>query len=433
VTRAAPSEPETAPRVGIHGATRALVATPLAEVTPHGLGEVFLDGVETVLSDPRTGLMLLDETTYEFRLALTRPPSARDEIEEAVLAQIDSGAFARAVQLGRPLAVLLDEKDASAGWMLLLPLVAGATTPGMGVAIVGGDDAPDDDTLAALDVLATLLATRLDGRRAHDDAAREIAERLREHEEYDRLNLDLEKSIFQLRSLEQLRDDLTRMIVHDLRTPMTSIKTTLDLMAAGLMGVLKDDEHQMVEIAKLSSDRLLGMISDLLNIAKIEAGEMTPVPTEVDLTALATGTVNALRPLTSLERKGIEIMAEGPPVVAQTDPDLVRRVIENLLGNALLFSPPGSTVTVSIATTEESIELAVRDRGEGIPPEYLDRIFERFVQVEGRQIGRKLGTGLGLTFCRLATDALGGAIRVESEHGKGSTFTVTLPRSLRDR
>jgi signal transduction histidine kinase len=409
-------------------AGHALVAAPLADVTPSRLVEAFLDGIATVLPGARSGLLLLDEATFEFRLETSRPEEAREEIDRAVLEQIDSGAFADALRDGRPHAIAVGGRSPSR-WLVLVPLESGGTTPGMGAALLEGDDAPAADALASLEVLAALLAARLDGLRAHDEAARAIDERRREHEEYDRQNLDLEKSIFHLRSLERLRDDLTRMIVHDLRTPMTSIKTTLDLMAGGLMGQLKPDELQMVEIAKLSSDRLLGMIGELLDLAKFESGEMKPVLGDVDLTALADATTRALRPLASLERKGLEVAAERAPVVVRADADLVHRILENLLGNALRFSPPGSTVTVSIVETDDAVELAVRDRGEGIPPEYLERIFDRFVQVEGRREGRRLGTGLGLTFCRLAADALGGSIRVESVPREGSTFTVALPRA----
>ncbi len=139
------------------------------------------------------------------------------------------------------------------------------------------------------------------------------------------------------------------------------------------------------------------------------------------------GVAGSLRPLAEMERKTISYQGPSDPVEVTTDPDLVRRIIENLTGNALRFSPPDSGVTITLRHEPAAFEVGVRDEGEGIPPEYIDRIFEKFVQVEGRDHGRKLGTGLGLTFCHYATQALGGTIRVESEPGEGSTFTVRLP------
>jgi signal transduction histidine kinase len=149
------------------------------------------------------------------------------------------------------------------------------------------------------------------------------------------------------------------------------------------------------------------------------------VPTDVP--PLLEGVVASLSALARLERKSL--VYEGPeePLEAETDPDLLRRIVENLTGNALRFSPPDSAVTITLRREDDGFSVAVRDRGEGIPPEYLERIFEKFVQVESRERGRKLGTGLGLTFCQHASKALGGEIGVESERGEGSTFTVRLP------
>ena len=208
---------------------------------------------------------------------------------------------------------------------------------------------------------------------------------------------------------------------------MTSVKTTLEMMARGLIGKLTPKEAEMARVAARSTDHLIGMISDLLDISKFEAGEMTASPRETSLGPVLEGVVESLDALARMEHKAMAF--EGPPdaVEVTTDPDLLRRIVENLTGNALRFSPPHSTVRIALHRDGDAVEVAVRDEGEGIPPEYLDRIFEKFVQVEGRQRGRRLGTGLGLTFCQYAAQALGGTIRVESEPGCGSTFTVRLP------
>jgi signal transduction histidine kinase len=351
-------------------------------------------------------------------------------VDRLALRQIDSGEFAAALRALHPVVTEIPEGFPVRGRVLLSPVCSGASVNGMGLAVLppGTDASPT--ALAEIEVLSTLLAARIEGHHERERASAAMAERRRKQEEVDRLNLNLERSIFRLRRLEQDRDDLTRMIVHDLRTPMTSIKTTLEMLSTGMIGKLSDEETEMVDIASQSSDRLLGMINDLLDISKFEAGELCPETTDVDLVGVAEGAMGALRPLANLEQKTIELVPPECGTHAQADPDLVRRILENLIGNALRFSPPGSVVRIGIAPSADGdmIELAVRDQGEGIPPEYQDRIFQKFVQVEGRRNGKKLGTGLGLTFCRLATDALGGVIRVESELGKGSTFFVALPR-----
>jgi signal transduction histidine kinase len=198
-------------------------------------------------------------------------------------------------------------------------------------------------------------------------------------------------------------------------------------MTRGLFGQLNEREADMAEIAALSANRLLGMINDLLDIGKFESGEMTASPVPTDVPPVLEGVAASLSALARLERK--TILYEGPAdsLEAETDPDLLRRIVENLTGNALRFSPPDSPVTITLTPEDDGFSVAVRDRGEGIPPEYLDRIFEKFVQVESRERGRKLGTGLGLTFCQHAARALGGEIGVESAPGEGSTFTVRLP------
>jgi signal transduction histidine kinase len=407
-------------------ACRALVEPPLESVQELTLGERFLDGIEALLPAGRTGLLLVEPETFEFRLILVRPYTAWAEMDRLALREIDSGTFASAVQERGPSVVDLDREGAPGQVLVLVPVASGDRVLGMGLSLLTREEAPSAAAVRAAEVLATLLAARIEGHGARERANREIAERRKVQEEVDRLNLNLQRSIFKLRHLEKLRDDLTRMIVHDLRTPLTSVKTTLDLMAHGLLGKLVPEE-----LANLSTDRLIWMINDLLDISKIEAGELRPELTDVDLLEVAQAAASALGPLARLERKTIAIEPPPGPTVARADPDLVRRVLENLLGNALRFSPPDSQVTILVrpaaAAEGNLVELAVRDEGEGIPPEYLDRIFQKFVQVEGRKNGKKLGTGLGLTFCRLAAEALGGTIRVESEPGQGSTFTITIP------
>ncbi|MCC2670002.1 MAG: putative histidine kinase [Armatimonadetes bacterium] len=230
-----------------------------------------------------------------------------------------------------------------------------------------------------------------------------------------------------LRALDRLKEDLTHMIVHDLRTPLTSLLGGLQTIA--LMGELDTDQDELLQMSVEGGQTLLRMINDLLDTNKMEEGSLALEYAEVNPTELID---RAFRQIASLARdKGLTLASEVPEPCATllADDDKLIRVLVNLLGNAAKFTPVNGTVTVSVQFPPESTEavFGVRDTGEGIPREAFDRIFEKFGQVETRKGGRKMSTGLGLTFCRMAVEAHGGRIWVESELGEGSTFFFALP------
>lgn len=229
---------------------------------------------------------------------------------------------------------------------------------------------------------------------------------------------------------ETLRDDLTGMIVHDLRTPLTSLLS--GLQALRFVGGRGPDEQEILDNAIGGGETLLGMVNDLLDISKWESGSLVldkkPLqPADVIEYALA-----QTAPLA--RRNGLRV-ARNIPLglpVTDADRDLLRRSLTNLLGNAVKFTPRGGIVTVSASfdPVEGAILFAVGDTGEGIPAHQVRRIFDKFGQVESRKAGRKMSTGLGLTFCKLVAEAHGGRIWVESKLGKGSRFLFTIPLPL---
>jgi signal transduction histidine kinase len=262
-------------------------------------------------------------------------------------------------------------------------------------------------------------------------ALEDVTERRRAHDQEIRFTEQLHESYRRLQELERLRDDLTQMIVHDLRTPLTSLIGGLQTVP--LAGDLNETQQELLQLATDGGETLLGMINDLLDVHKMESGSLQPeygALSAADLVASAVGQVASLAELNG-QTLVQQIAAILPPF--QGDAEQLRRTLVNLLGNALKFSPAGGTVTVAVRPADDgrSLVFSVSDTGEGIPPEAFGRIFEKFGQVESRQRGRKRSTGLGLTFCKLAVEAHGGQIGVQSAPGRGTTFSFAIPLGLR--
>ena len=261
---------------------------------------------------------------------------------------------------------------------------------------------------------------------------------------------DLDAAYAKLKSAESLRDSLTEMLVHDLRTPLTAMLGGLEVLKGEQSDTLTPDQQkELIGISTQGGYRLLGLINELLDIGKMEAGEMKIRRQTVQVPAVVEEAVTQVRSADA--RKTARIVEDLEPSLplVQADHELLTRILINLVGNALKFTPRTGTVTVGahvIHPLEQRIEPAirrseafpagnpnpvmlvfVRDTGEGIPKEDQARIFEKFGQVESRKAGRKMSTGLGLTFCKLAVEAHQGKIWVESEPGQGSTFFFTIP------
>jgi signal transduction histidine kinase len=254
----------------------------------------------------------------------------------------------------------------------------------------------------------------------------EVDARVSTHLELQRQRRKLKENYEQLRRLEELRDNLVHMIVHDLRNPLTGISGFLDYALALEKETLTEDGLRYLQIAKRSTTAVIDMVSDVLDVSKMEAGEMKLHLTECDLVRIAADLVSSMQSL----KEAREMILDAPPapVTVVADKDLILRVIQNLLGNALKFTPSDGWIRLGIEPDENRVYVRVWDNGPGIPPEYRERVFEKFGQVEARANGKKYSTGLGLTFCKLAVEAHGGSVGVESEVGKGSTFWFVLPK-----
>ncbi len=237
----------------------------------------------------------------------------------------------------------------------------------------------------------------------------------------------LQQNFKRLQELEKQRDDLTHMIVHDLRTPLTSVIAGMQTLE--LVGDLNDEQNEMLTISLSGGETLLGMINDLLDVEKMESGTMQLEYSDLRPEGLVKGAIAQVASLA--ESKNLKMVQKIAPDLPpfRGDTGKLTRTLVNLIGNAIKFTPSGGTITIEAHRSEDetSIVFSVSDTGEGIPEESFERIFEKFGQVETRKAGRMMSTGLGLTFCKLAVEAHGGHIGVESTPGEGATFCYAIP------
>jgi signal transduction histidine kinase len=230
----------------------------------------------------------------------------------------------------------------------------------------------------------------------------------------------------QLLELQRLRQETSDLIVHDLRNPLQNIMGALQLLPVVLPEEAWQANRELLEIAQSGCDRMQLLIETLLDVARIESGEM-----HLDLSATSLpGVVEMVtHRMTSFSRGNINLQITFPPSLptVMVDQNLLDRVLTNLIDNAVKHTPPGGLVIVAAEVLQGEMAISVTDSGPGIPPEERERIFERFTQTTGEK-RRRRGFGLGLTFCRLTVQAHGGRIWAESgENGKGSRFVFTLP------
>ncbi len=260
----------------------------------------------------------------------------------------------------------------------------------------------------------------------------EVEARVETHLKLRHLQLEMERQHSrlratndQLRKLEALRDNLIHMVVHDMRSPLMGVAGSLEILEMGAGKKLSTDELGILKNARSSGKILIGMVNSLLDVNRLEQGQMPLTPAKEDPDILIQ---NAIQSLGSLPHPGSLLHRKQPrPASVNCDARLVTRIIANLVGNAIKNTPPGGSITVSSESNETGTKISVEDTGRGIPHEFHGIIFEKFAQVGGTPNGNGCSTGLGLTFCKLAVEAHGGTIGVESEVDKGSTFWFTLP------
>jgi signal transduction histidine kinase len=253
-----------------------------------------------------------------------------------------------------------------------------------------------------------------------------LAERGIARQVQERLAADLSASVRALSAANQAKTDFLAAMSHELRTPLNAIIGFSELMR----GEQPDGDHRRVpadwvEHVFVSGKHLLGLINDVLDLAKVEAGRVDLALDGLDLPPIMEETVASLRPLA--ERKQLELRLGAVPPTVWADPSRLRQILNNLLSNAIKFTPDGGRISVDAEQHGEQVAISVTDTGVGIAPADQQLVFEEFQQV-GDRVGREAGTGLGLALTRRLVEAHGGHISVTSDgRGHGATFTVRLP------
>ncbi len=262
--------------------------------------------------------------------------------------------------------------------------------------------------------------------------------------------VEIIRDISVLKALEQEREDFVSMLSHDLKTPITAIVGSLDLVREERLGPINQDQREFIESAEESCDEMVQMINTLLDIHKFEAGMMVLHTKREEPVPVLEKTMAKFAPVA--KRADVELSASLPKNLPQVviDRNLVTRLLGNILSNAVKFTPAGGRIEVTAELVADGkrisewlpaqlypegplraegrfLLIAVHDTGAGIPADALGTIFDRFVQAKNRRQGKTKGTGLGLAFCRKVMDVHHGYIWAESEEGKGSTFRLLFP------
>jgi len=250
----------------------------------------------------------------------------------------------------------------------------------------------------------------------------ELGVALAQAEAYEREHQAAQK----LKELSDLKSEFVSKVSHELRTPLTSIMGAADNLLDGIAGEIDERPRAYLSRIKENSDRLLRLINELLDLARIEAGKEEIHATRFRLDMLIRETLETLKPLA--EERGVALAERAPAaLVIRADRDKISRVLINLVQNGIKFTPPGGQVAVAASGEGAWVKLAVSDSGAGIPAIELERIFDKFHQVRRSQ---SRGTGLGLPISRQLVEMHGGRLTVDSAEGRGSTFTVVLPTSF---
>jgi len=237
----------------------------------------------------------------------------------------------------------------------------------------------------------------------------------------------LEESLRKQRELQKMRDDLMKMIVHDLKTPLTSVLATMEMLLDGDFGSLVQDQRKAVGDAEAKAEDLLALINDVLEVSRIEEAELNLDLQPIAPAALLTEIEHEWEVRFQQERAEATVEVTDDAPIFEADKELLKRVLNNLVQNAVTHSAQAVKIDFKARRDGDGVLFTVADNGPGIPPQYHEVIFRKFERVKTQGVPRARSSGLGLAFCKMVIDAHGGRIWVQSAEGQGSSFHFTLP------
>lgn len=235
------------------------------------------------------------------------------------------------------------------------------------------------------------------------------------------------QDISKMREVDRMKDEFVSIVSHELRTPLTSIRGAVQLVLDDAASVPGEEHRNLLQIALNNCERLVRIINDILDVSKIESGNLTLGKKAVNVADLVRQAVDVVAGPARTADVTIEARMPANLRPVMVDPDRIVQALVNLLSNAVKFAPVQSTVTVTVTGTDRTITVAVADQGEGIAPENLNRLFQKFQQVDSSSSRRKGGTGLGLAITKALVEQHGGRIFVDSAVDRGTRFSFTLP------
>lgn len=239
------------------------------------------------------------------------------------------------------------------------------------------------------------------------------------------------RDITDRRRVEELKKQFVSTVSHELRTPLTSIAGSLGLLAGGAAGSLSERASRLIGIAHSNSLRLVRLINDILDVEKLESGQINLQLQPLDLREVAVRSMDTVRGYA--DELGVTLnLVEGPPAPVMGDMDRLVQVVVNLLSNAAKFSPANGVVEVMVMPEARIVRLSVRDYGPGVPESFRARIFTKFAQADGSDTRQRGGTGLGLAIAKEIAERHGGRLWFESAAGEGATFHLDLPMTIED-
>ena len=230
-----------------------------------------------------------------------------------------------------------------------------------------------------------------------------------------------------LGELDQMKSDFFSTVTHELRTPLSSIKMGISLLAEGREGPLTEGQKELLTLVKQENNRMVGLVNAILDLSKMEAGMMPYQIEQKNVVPLIDQVVKEMKPLVETKKIRLESEVAEKLPIPKIDTERFLQVLRNVIGNALKFTPEGGRVNVSVRTIDQGLQISVADTGPGIPEKNLTSIFEKFQQVNHKGPYKTKGTGLGLAIAKQVITHHGGKIWAESKVGQGSTFFILLP------